>query len=46
MKVKLGEIYNSVGVLGKLLDTEIPITVSFKLMKLATKTAVIISETI
>ena len=34
MKVKLGEIYNSVGVLGKLLDTEIPITVSFKLMKL------------
>jgi len=34
MKVKLGEIYNSVSVLSKLLDTEIPVSVSFKMMKL------------
>ena len=34
MKVKLGEIYNSVNVLSKLLDTEIPVSVSYKLMKL------------
>ncbi len=34
MKVKLGQIYNSVGVLAKLLDTEIPVSLSYKLMKL------------
>jgi hypothetical protein len=37
MKVKLGDVYVSVGVLNKILDTELPVTVSYKMMKLVNK---------
>ena len=37
MKVKLGDVYVSVNVLNKILDTELPVTVSYKMMKLVNK---------
>jgi hypothetical protein len=37
MKVKLGDVYVSVGVLNKILDTELPVNVSYKMMKLVNK---------
>ena len=37
MKVKLSEVYNSIETLNKLMQIELPITVSFKLIKLLKK---------
>jgi len=37
MKVKLGDVYVSITVLNKILDTELPVTVSYKMMKLVNK---------